>query len=158
MSSFSECPDVRFAIYEDLTELMRLAELAHEENEHWQKGFNRQKVYDTFARLIPRQTGLLAVIGDKGQELKGTLVMTLDRPWYSDDLRLLELALFVDPEHRRSTYAKQLMIFSKKASDNLQLDLTIGVFTNKQLERKERLYDRQYRPAGKFYHYVPTGA
>lgn len=143
-----------------MPELMRLAQLAHEENEHWQQSYNPRKVAHVFSRHFNKQGVLVAVVGEKGHELKGTLVMTVDQPWYSDDWRLLELALFVSPEHRKSTYAKQFLTFSKQASEGLKLDLTIGVFSGEQLERKERLYRRQFGPhqAGTFYHYIPTGA
>jgi len=160
MSDFKNCPDVRLAATEDMDELMRLAELAHEENEHWQQGYSPEKVYITFSKHFTKGGVLIAVIGDKGEELKAVLVMCVDQPWYSRDWRLLELALFVSPEHRRSTYAKQLMEFSKQASKGLQLDLTIGVFSSKNLERKQRLYNRQFGQyqSGTFYNVPFSGA
>jgi GNAT superfamily N-acetyltransferase len=68
------------------------------------------------------------------------------------------MLLFVDPDHRRSTYAKQLMVFAKKAAETLNLELSIGINTNVETDAKVRLYRRQFRPEGAFFsHNAPHG-
>jgi GNAT superfamily N-acetyltransferase len=156
MADFTNCPDVRLATPEDLNELMRLTQMACEEDA--QHSYNPQKVYEKLLLHFNKQGGVVAVIGAKGQELKGYLLMVVDQIWYSDEWQLLELSLFVAPDHRRSTYAKQLMAFSKQASDGLQLDLTIGVLSSSRTEAKMRLYDRQFKRLGAYYGHSPAAA
>jgi hypothetical protein len=72
---------------------------------------------------------------------------------------LLELSLFCHPDARRSTYAKQLMTFAKKAAEGLSLDLTIGVFHNQRTEAKIRLYRRQFGDQiGAYFCFRPSSA
>jgi hypothetical protein len=84
--------------------------------------------------------------------------MIVDEIWYSPDYQLLELSLFVAPDHRKSTLAKQLMAFSKAASEGLKLDLTIGVLSNDRTAAKVRLYQRQFQTAGAYFLYRPQSA
>jgi len=86
--------------------------------------------------------------------------MVLDEIWYAKPgtMQLLELSLFVHPDYRRSERAKQLMQFSKQASEGLSLDLTIGVFSNSRTEAKIRLYQRQFRQVGAYFMYRPSSA
>jgi GNAT superfamily N-acetyltransferase len=79
----------------------------------------------------------------------------IDPIWYSDDWQLLELSLFVHPDHRKTTFAKQLMQFMKAASEGLKLDLTIGVFSNSRTEAKIRLYQRQFPQVGAYFCFRP---
>lgn len=154
--NFSDCQDVRLAEPEDFPFLMEIAKQACTEESPY--SFCEEKVYWMFRRHFDKQGGLVAVIGEKGQPLKGYLLMVIDGIWFSLDNQLLELSLYIHPEHRKSTYAKQLMAFSKQASDGLQLNLTIGVFSTVRTDAKVRLYKRQFTPVGAFFKYTPTSA
>lgn len=151
--SFDECPDVRLAEPEDFPSLMELTKQACAEESPYI--FCEEKVYWMLRRHYDKQGGLLAVIGEKGEPLKGYLFMIVDGLWFSLDSQLLELSLYVHPDHRKSTYAKQLMAFSKQASAGLQLNLSIGVYSNSRTEAKVRLYQRQFKSAGAFFKYTP---
>ena len=121
------------------------------------KSYGQHRVLQNVTfRLHPGEA--VAVIGEKGQPLKGYLLMVIDGIWFSLDNQLLELSLYIHPDHRKSTYAKQLMAFSKQASDGLQLNLTIGVFSTVRTDAKVRLYKRQFTPVGAFFKYTPTSA
>lgn len=156
MSDFSECPDIRLAEIEDLPSLMDLTKLAAEEDA--QHPYDPDKVFNVIRRHYDKTGGLVAVAGPKGEPIKGYLIMIVDEIWYSPDFQLLELSLFVDPQHRKSTLAKQLMAFSKEASEGLRLDLTIGVLSNERTEPKVRLYKRQFKTAGAYFIYRPQSA
>ena len=64
----------------------------------------------------------------------------------------------VHPDHRKSDKAKQLMQFSKTASEGLSLDLTISVLSTDRTAAKVRLYQRQFENAGAFFLYRPASA
>lgn len=154
-ADFSGCPDVRLAVLDDLKSVLELMHCAA--NEDAQHPVDDIKVVDMLRRYYEQQGALLAVIGEPGSPV-AYLLMIVDPIWYSQDFQLLELSLFVHPEHRRSNYAKQLMQFSKQASEGLQLDLTIGVLSNDRTEAKVRLYQRQFKTAGAYFMYRPASA
>ena len=150
---FSDCPDIRLAEVEDIPSLMALTRLAADEDA--QHPYDPEKVWSVVRRHYDKMGGLIAVAGPKGEPIRGYLIMIVDEIWYSPDFQLLELSLFVSPEHRKSTLAKQLMAFSKAASEGLKLDLTIGVLSNERTAAKVRLYQRQFKTAGAYFMYRP---
>ena len=153
MLTFDDCPDVRLALPEDFQGIISLMKKAAAEDS--QHCVNDEKVIAMVMRYYNQQGALLAVIGDIGQPVAYVLSV-IDFIWYSDDAQLLELSLFVDENHRKSTYAKQLMIFAKKAAEGLSLDLTIGVFHNQRTDAKIRLYRRQFgEQIGAYFMYRP---
>jgi GNAT superfamily N-acetyltransferase len=100
-----------------------------------------------------KRGGMIGVVGDKAAELKAYILLVTTQVWFSEDWHLQELSLFVAPPHRKSTYARQLMAFSKRVAESLDLDLTIGVLSNARTEAKCRLYQRQFKSAGMFFIY-----
>lgn len=153
---FNECPDVRLAVPEDFGAILDLMRLACAEDA--QHPINEEKVIDMLMRYYNQQGALLAVIGDVGFPVAYVLSV-IDFVWYSDAAQLLELSLFVHLDHRKSTYAKQLMIFAKKAAEGLSLDLTIGVFHNQRTDAKIRLYRRQFGDQiGAYFCFRPSAA
>lgn len=152
MTDFKKCEDVRLAVPEDIPELMELMRTAC--NEDGTHPIDEEKVFAMLQRYFYKQGALVAVIGEVGQPV-AYLLMVIDQIWYSTDYQLLELSLFVHSDHRRSDYAKQLMAFSKQASQGLDLDLTIGVLSNERTAAKVRLYQRQFAQAGAFFVYHP---
>lgn len=153
MLTFDDCPDVRLALPEDFQGIISLMKKAAAEDS--QHRVNDEKVIAMVMRYYNKQGALLAVIGEMGRPVAYVLSV-IDFIWYSDDAQLLELSLFVDERHRKSTYAKQLMIFAKKAAEGLSLDLTIGVFHNERTDAKIRLYRRQFgEQIGAYFLYRP---
>jgi GNAT superfamily N-acetyltransferase len=152
---FNNCPDVRLAVLEDVPALMDLMRTAAEEDA--QHPMDEYKVFNMIRRYFDQQGALLAVIGEIGSPV-AYLLMVVEPIWYSSDAQLLELSLFVHPDHRRSNFAKQLMSFSKQASEGLSLDLTIGVLSNERTAAKVRLYQRQFQTAGAYFVYRPSAS
>ena len=150
---FTKCSDVRLAELDDLPNLMAITKTACEED--GQHSYDPEKVLNMLRRYFDKAGGLVAVIGEKGKPLKGYLIMIIDEVWYSKETQLLELSLFVHPDHRKSTYARQLMEFSKQASNGLKMDLTIGVMSTSRTEAKVRLYQRQFPQVGCYFVYRP---
>ena len=151
---FDDCPDVRIATPRDADEIMRLTRLACGEDD--QHSYNENKVREIVNLHFDKRGGMIGVVGERGQELKAYIIMVVTQVWYSDDWHCQELSLFVAPDHRRSTYARQLMAFAKHVSESLNLDLTIGVLSNARTEAKVRLYQRQFPQKGAFFVYSPA--
>lgn len=157
MADFSGCPDVRLAVPADLPGLLELMRVACREDA--QHEMDEERVLNMLRRYYDKQGAIIAVIGAEG-EPEAYLLMVLDEIWYAPPgtMQLLELSLFVHPDYRKSDRAKQLMQFSKQASEGLAIDLTIGVFSNSRTEAKIRLYKRQFQTAGAYFMYRPTTA
>jgi hypothetical protein len=99
--------------------------------------------------------GIIGVIGDS-DPLEAAILLRVDCMWYSRAKTLLERAIFVHPDHRKSKVgrAKMLCEFAKKASYDLGLPLVIGVLSSQRTEAKSRLYIRQFGdPAGVYFIY-----
>jgi|SRR6516164_817613 hypothetical protein len=155
MIEFDASPDVRFAVPEDEDAMFELGILAHEESA--QHPMDAEKVRAGLNAMCHRRNAMAGVIGPVGGPLRGMVLMTIDAIWYSPDYQLLELTCFVHPDHRRNRYAKQLINFSKTVSDNLGIDLMIGIVSNKRTEAKIRLYQRQLQHVGAFFVHHPNG-
>lgn len=102
----------------------------------------------------PERRGILGVIGERDQ-LKAAIFLLIEPIWYSDDWQLLEFFNYVRPEHRRAGYANDLISYAKRCSDQIGLDLTIGVFSNIRTQAKIRLYRRWVPQFGAFFCYAP---
>lgn len=157
MADFSGCPDVRLAVPQDLPGLLELMRVACREDA--QHEMDEERVLNMLRRYYEKQGAIIAVIGPEGAP-EAYILMVMDDIWYAKPgtLQLLELSLFVHPDYRKSDRAKQLMQFSKQASEGLSVDLTIGVFSNKRTEAKIRLYQRQYKQVGAYFMYHPSSA
>jgi hypothetical protein len=151
--AFDSSPDVRFAVPADEDAMFDLGVLAHAEAA--QHSMDEEKVRAALNAMCHRRSAMAGVIGPEGGPLKGMVLLQLDCIWYSPEFQLLELTNFVHPEHRRSHYAKQLINFAKRCSDNLDIDLMIGVVSNERTKAKVRLYERQLPNVGSFFCYHP---
>jgi GNAT superfamily N-acetyltransferase len=98
-------------------------------------------------RGLIRQGAMIGVIGQP-EYVKAMIYLEVDDIYYSDDMVLTEKFNFVRPEFRKSDYAKRLIRFAKETAAQTGLDLMIGIFTDKRLEAKERLYNREF-PEGR---------
>jgi len=156
--TFDQCPDVRLAQIEDFEGVMALMhEAADEDKQH---PMDDLKVRNMVMKHFNKQGALLAFIGEVGNPV-AYLFCILDEIWYAPPgtYQLLELSLFTHPDHRKTTYARQLMNFSKQAAEGLQLDLTIGVLSHARVEAKIRLYKRQFpHQVGVYFMYRPQSA
>jgi GNAT superfamily N-acetyltransferase len=157
MADFSGCPDVRLAVPQDLVGLLELMRVACREDA--QHEMDEERVINMLRRYYDKQGAIIAVIGEVGFP-EAYILMIMDEIWYAKPgtHQLLELSLFVHPDYRKSDRAKQLMQFSKQASEGLAVDLTIGVFSNTRTEAKIRLYQRQYKQVGAYFMYHPSSA
>jgi N-acetylglutamate synthase-like GNAT family acetyltransferase len=142
---------VRKADIRDESELMQLCRELHEENGLFT--MNEDLVRANLRHAFMNNGGVIGVIGEPGK-MEAAIYIKLGTFWYSDQLHLEELFVFVRPEFRKSSNAKDLITFAKKCSEELNIPLVTGIITNERTEAKVRLYERQFpKKAGAFFLY-----
>ncbi len=145
---------IRLADSLDEFDIFRLCAIMHEEQPHYALAWEK---ISPMVRLATRhESGIIGVIGDRG-DIKGAVFLIIESIWYSNDYHLMEYFNFVRPDSRRSTYAKDLITYSKSCADALRLPLTMGVYSGIKTEAKVRLYRRMLPCIGAFFMYVPEG-
>ena len=96
---FKECPDVRLAEPEDIPEIMRL--FSEYLTENGVVKYSEEKIVSIIALHYNKNGGIIGVIGEVGQRLKGALVLVVQQGWFNEDYHLQELSLYVDKENRK---------------------------------------------------------
>ena len=126
------------------------------QRENGQHPYSRDRSRAMIYRLLNERGGLIGVIGET-DDLKGCVALMFDQVWYSEDWQLVELFAVVREDCRSAElgYAQALLDFAKWASDQFQLDLTIGVLSDHRMAAKVRLYARKLPKAGEFFCYRP---
>jgi hypothetical protein len=105
--------------------------------------------------IPPHDTGpraQIGVIGPPGR-LEAVVFILISSFWYSDELHLEELLLYVDPECRASRHANALLEWMKGLADSLKIPLLTGIISTTRTEHKIRLYDRKLPRVGAFFFY-----
>lgn len=134
---------IRIAEPHDEFDVFKLLALCHEEQPIHPLAWDK---ITAFVRLATRkERGIIGVIGER-YELKAMVFLVLEEVWWSHDWELRELVNFVHPEHRRSTYGKDLIRFAHRCADRVGVDLTMGVLSGVRTAAKVRLYRRQFGP------------
>ena len=92
----------------------------------------------------------IGVIGPPGK-LEAIVFLMIGSFWYSSDLHLEELLIFVDPEYRRSEHAKSIIAWMKKTAQTLGIPVLTGIISKHRTAAKIRLYDRYLPRVGAFF-------
>ena len=142
---------VRTGTPQDIHPVMALALAACAENGLTKP--NPEKLLREIWPSLHCDGGIMGVIGDS-DPLEAAILLRVEAHWYSDDLCLLERAIFVHPDFRKSKVgrAKMLCEFAKQAATNLTIPLVIGILSSQRVEAKIRLYERQFgEPSGAYW-------
>jgi GNAT superfamily N-acetyltransferase len=108
---------------------------------------------EMFARSFNKTGGIIGIIGDKTR-IHAMISLLITRWWYTRENHLEEIFAYVHPDYRKSNYARTLIEFAKKCSDEIGIPLVIGVMTNSRIVEKVRLYRRSLGfPAGAVFVY-----
>lgn len=156
MSDQGDFAGVRVARPEDGEAIYQALKLAHDEHgmfkvsEAKTRGMIQRLTTarfdpDTGAQILP--AGFVGVIDGPGY-LEGLIVLMFAQYWYTDSWHLEELINFVHPDHRRTTHAKRLLEYAKWWQRGLGIPLIVGIITQRRLEPKMRLYQRQLPQIG----------
>ena len=145
---------IRVATVDDLKEIMDLAIAAAKENGLLEA--NPELLCRTIWPKLNLQGGLIGCIGKSDGMIEGMVVLQIGKLFYSDEMCLEELTLYVRPDYRnaRGGRASKLIEFSKSSAERLSLPLLIGVLSSAKTEQKCKLYERVLGPAsGKYWIY-----
>jgi len=107
---------VRKAIPSDEPELMDMCRKLHQENGLF--SFSECKVQAVLQSAWNGSGGIIGVIGAPGK-IEGSICLTINDYFYTDEFNLGELWNFVLPEYRKSTNAKELINFAIRCSDEI---------------------------------------
>lgn len=94
----------------------------------------------------------IGVIGPPGR-LEAVVFLLIASFWYSEELHLEELLVYVDPECRTSGHATACLEWMKGLADELKIPLLTGIISKDRTAAKIRLYDRKLPRIGAFYFY-----
>jgi GNAT superfamily N-acetyltransferase len=144
--------EIRIASPDDYQELFRISCLLHKEN--GQHEFSEEKSKRFIWRGCNQDMAIVGVIGPP-HDLKAMIYLQIQPIYYSEEFQLGEAFAFVRPDCRRSDYAKRLIRFAKKCSEETGLDLMIGIISDVRLAAKARLYERELPRGGTFFNYRP---
>lgn len=155
---------VRSATPFDAPEIWRLFLQTHRENGIFELAPNKVTTFMDRAlhpdRIPAWDTGpraQIGVIGPTGR-LEGVAFILISSWWYSDELHLEELLVFVDPECRKSRHAIVLVEWMKNLAIKLKIPLITGIISKDRTAAKIRLYDRMLPRIGAFYMYPKIDA
>jgi len=143
---------VRTGTPEDIIPMMDLALAACEEN-----GLSRpnpEKLGNEIWASLNLHHGIVGIIGEVNKPFQAAILMRVESLWYTDELSLVERAIFVAPEYRQAKggRAARLCEFAKTAAEGLGVPLVIGILSSQRTEAKIRLYERQFgRPSGAYW-------
>jgi len=146
---------VRVATPQDRASVVDLIHLLHDENGLF--SLSDRKVEQQLDRYYKGGTAILGVIGPIGA-VEGSIFLSIEEPYYSEDLQLTELWNMVHPAHRTKDHVGKLLDFAKRCSDETQLTLMIGIISNKRTAAKLRIYGKKLEPAGGFFVWNPQFA
>jgi GNAT superfamily N-acetyltransferase len=136
--------EVRIATPADREGMVELLHLMHEEN--GVASLSVPKMLLALDRGLVRDKAIIGVIEEDGV-IKASIGLFIWSWWYSDDMHLEDCWNFVHPEYRKSTHAKSLLTFARKASDDLGIQLLIGILSSDRTAAKIRLYEKIFGPS-----------
>lgn len=140
---------VRLGTPSDEGEIMEMCRMLHAEN--GLMSMSDGKVRSVLQLAFQERGGVIGVIGDRGS-IEAMIFLLIGQLWSSEDYHLEELFSYCRPEFRRSNNAKLLLEFAKESARQLNMELIIGILSDKRTEQKVRLYQRQFgKPRGAFF-------
>ena len=143
---------VRTGKPEDVHAVMDCALAACEENGLTNP--NPMKLLNDIWAALNLDNGIMGLIGEPGGPVEAGILMRIEPLWYTDELSLVERAIFVDPKFRtaKGGRASRLCEFAKDTQRILGMPLVIGVMSSQRTEGKVRLYERHFgKSAGSYW-------
>lgn len=133
----------------DRAEVERLCINVHKENGLLPLSIKRMSnILDT---AFARQGGIVGVIRNEDQKPIAGILLQIEQIYYTESWVLTELFNFVDPDHRRSNYARSLIVFAERCADRLKIPLIIGILSDYRTAAKVRLYEQVLGPSSGAY-------
>ena len=136
--------EVRIATPADRDGMIDLLHMMYAEN--GVASLSVAKMLDFLDRGLSRDKAIIGVVEDDGV-IKASIGLFAHSWWYSEDYHIEDCWNFVHPDHRKSTHAKDLLSFAKKAADDLGVQLLIGILSSERTAAKVRLYEKFFGPS-----------
>lgn len=143
---------IRVATVDDLDAVMKLAADVARENALFDTSM--EHLVRIVWPCLTQQTGIIGLIGKRGGEIEGMVVLVVGTLSYSDTPCVEEKCVFVRKEFRsaKGGRAHKLLQFSKSVAEGLSLPLLVGVLSHDETRNKVKLYEREFgAPAGCFW-------
>ena len=114
---------------------------------------------DRFGRVDRQPRGIIGVVGDPGgppRRVEGLVMLGVGSYWYTETIHLEEYIMFVDPEYRNSTHARNLIHWQKYQAELNSMQLVTGVLSNVDSEAKSALHERMLNKVGEYFTWPGT--
>lgn len=144
-------PVVRFATAADYPYIIAAATELHAEN--GLEPIDHDVAEPVIMQAINRHQSFIGMVGPVG-EIQGIMCIRFAQWWYTKNVFLDELFLYVPPAYRnkRPGVAAALLAWAKEMSEALDLPLMIGVLSSHRTAGKLRLYEKHLgEPVGGFF-------
>lgn len=144
---------IRPATREDLPALIEMGRQLHDESPRYQgmefKPAKLERLFDSLQGTLLAQPGCVFV-AERGDYIIGMTVGIIAERWFSDELYLTDLTMFVRPEHRGgSAFPKLVRALEGWAASEKITEIALGVSTEIHAQETSRMYERLgYRLAG----------
>lgn len=140
--------EIRLATLDDAKELFTM--LVQIQDEFPVKSINPGKAYNMVRTVIKEGVVFLAIIDG---EIVGSLGLMAAPWWFSDEIFLRDFWTVVK-KARRNTRAITLLFEAAMAfSDETNVPLVLGLFSDQKRRLKSRLYRQRFKPIGEFFTY-----
>lgn len=110
-----------------------------------------EKLGEAIERGIKRDWSLIGVIRGPSFGVVASIGLLLTPQWYSYARRVTNLWEAVHPDHRRSDYAKQLLLYAKNTALLLDRPLVLSLEQSDKTARKREMMARHLKVGGQVF-------
>lgn len=133
---------IKVATLDDLDAFMALGRQMHAESRYCDLPFSAYKLAHVFAGLVAGVDGIVLMAMRDGLPV-GFLMGEVRELWFSDARTAYEYGIFVQPEHRGSMCAAQMVKhFGRWALEHGAVIVDLGISTEVTEERTGKFYER----------------
>lgn len=145
---------IRKALIQDVESIVFLAEQMHKISKYKVIDFNANKFRNFVTGSLDNEQSIF-IVATKGEAVIGAILAFVADYVFSDALYCCDIGLYVDPKHRRSTAASQLIDAYKHTASALGVrpdQTSLGVTAGIESEKVGELYQRNgFFKAGELY-------
>lgn len=131
---------IRDARPEDISTLVRLGRLMHDQTNFSDCTYEDSKVGALIQSLIAYDLGIV-LVGEASGNVVGGLVGGVFPQWFGPDLQANDYAFYVHPLHRGTLPVRLVAAFTKRARELGAKRICLGTSTGYELERTRALYE-----------------
>jgi GNAT superfamily N-acetyltransferase len=110
-----------------------------------------EKLVEAIDAGIRQDWAMIGVIRAASIGVAASIGLFLDPQWYSYERRVTSRWEFVHPEHRRSDYAKRLLLFAKESATMLHRPLVLSLEQSDKTARKREMMARHMKVGGQVF-------